>query len=161
MKRAMRALVAVVLAAPAIMRAQTVDQGVKPELRLDAIVAEHRSVVEAGGGFQIPAGYYARIGITGAAGAELKSGPGSASGRLDIIGRFLFDPFRQTTWGLSAGAGVSVRAHSGDRVRPYLVTVIDLEGPRASSGFAPAVQVGLGGGVRIGAAIRWGGRGSR
>ena len=148
-------LIALALAAPAIIRAQSAtDERVEPELRVDAILSENRTALQLGGGLQIPAGYYARVGIVGAAGADVVSGGSQASGRLDVIGRFLLDPFRQNQWGLSAGAGVSVRARANDRVRPYLVAVLDLEGPRSASGIAPAFQLGLGGGVRVGAAIR-------
>ncbi|MEO8623785.1 MAG: hypothetical protein ABI625_22080 [bacterium] len=156
MKFATSALIAFAVAAPAVAHAQAPDLRVKPELRVDAIVSEHRTALQAGGGVQIPAGYYARIGITGAAGADFLLGEQVASGRVDVIGRFLFDPFRQNRWGLSAGAGISLRAHAHDHVRPYLVTVVDLEGPRSRSGIAPAFQIGLGGGVRLGGGIRWG-----
>ena len=139
----------------------TLDAGVKPEVRVDAITARSSTVVQAGGGVEIPAGYYARIGIIGAVGAPLASGSRSFDGRLDVIGRFLFDPFREHAWGVSAGAGVSLRVAEHDKLRPYLAAVVDLEGPRSAAGFAPAFQVGLGGGVRIGAALRWGGRVTR
>lgn len=139
----------------------TIDAGVKPEVRVDAITARSSTVVQVGGGVEIPAGYYARIGVIGAVGAPLASASRSLHGRLDVIGRFLFDPFREHAWGLSAGAGVSIRVAEHDRVRPYLATVLDLEGPRRASGFSPAVQVGLGGGVRVGAALRWAGRATR
>ena len=139
----------------------TLDAGVKPELRLDAITAHSVTVLQVGGGVEIPAGYYARVGVIGAVGAPVSTGANGINGRLDVIGRFLFDPFREHPWGLSAGAGVSLRAAAHDKVRPYLATVLDLEGPRRASGLAPAVQVGLGGGVRVGAALRWGGTVSR
>lgn len=158
---ATRALVLLALAAP-IAGAQTgQDERVQPELRVDAIMAAHRASLQAGGGFQIPAGYYVRLGFVGAGGLDVVSGGTQPSGRLDVTGRFLFDPFRQNQWGLSAGAGVSLRMHARDRVRPYLLTVIDLEGPRSARGIAPAFQLGLGGGVRIGAALRGAARGAR
>jgi len=144
------------------MRAQaSLNAGVKPEVRIDAITAHSVTVVQAGGGIEIPAGYYARIGVIGALGAPVSTGASGVSGRLDVIGRFLFDPFREHAWGLSAGAGVSMRVAEHDKVRPYLATVLDLEGPRSASGVSPAIQVGLGGGVRVGAALRWSGRVTR
>lgn len=159
---ATRALILLSFVAPPVARAQaSPDVSVTGELRIDAIVAATRTALHAGGGLQIPAGYYARIGILGAAGADAVSGGAEASARLDVLGRFLFDPFRQNQWGLSAGAGVSLRVREHDRMRPYLITVIDLEGPRGTSGIAPAFQLGLGGGVRVGAAMRWGARGAR
>ena len=139
----------------------TLDAGVKPELRVDAITAHSVTVVQAGGGVEIPAGYYARVAVIGAVGAPVSTGASGIDGRLDVIGRFLFDPFREHAWGLSAGAGVSLRVAKDDKVRPYLTTVLDLEGPLAAAGFSPAFQVGLGGGVRIGGALRWGGRVTR
>jgi hypothetical protein len=139
----------------------TLDAGVKPELRIDVITARSSTVLQAGGGVEIPAGYYARVGIIGAVGALVSSGERSGNGRLDVIGRFLFDPFREHAWGISAGAGVSLRAAQHDRVRPYLATVFDVEGPRGGNGVSPAFQVGLGGGIRVGAALRWSGRVTR
>ena len=139
----------------------SLEAGIKPELRVDVITGRAATVVHGGGGVEIPAGYYARIGVIGAAGAPVSSGARGLDGRLDVIARFLFDPFREHAWGLSAGAGVSMRVAAHDKVRPYLAAVIDLEGPRSSSGVAPAFQVGLGGGVRVGAALRWGGRVTR
>jgi len=125
---------------------------VTPELRADVVRLNDSFGVEAGGGVQIPMGYYTRIGVTAAAGGIASN----SSGRLDVVARFLFDPFLQQRWGMSAGAGISLRARGNDRVRPYLLTVIDFEGPHSASGVSPALQVGLGGGVRLGGAIRWG-----
>ena len=144
-----------VLAGSAKVPAQTGGERLTPEVRMDAIVAAHRTSLQAGGGVQIPAGVYVRIGLIGAAGADVLAGGREASGRLDVVGRFLLDPFRQTPWGLSAGAGLSLRARAADHVRPYLVTVVDIEGPRGNSGMAPSLQLGVGGGVRLGAAVRW------
>ena len=79
----------------------------------------------------------------------------------DLLARFLLDPFRQTRWGFSAGAGMSLRAEEGDRVRPQLLLALDLEGPRSKHDLAPAVQVGLGGGARVGLGVRWEGRAAR
>lgn len=148
-------LLVLVLAGPSMARAQAAGERLTPELRVDAIAASGRTSVQAGGGVQIPAGYYARIGLIGAAGTDVVANGSRSSGRVEVIGRFLFDPFRQARWGLSVGAGLSLRAREGDYGHPYLLTVFDLEGPRASSGVAPAFQVGVGGGVRMGAALRW------
>jgi hypothetical protein len=130
---------------------------VKPELRADVTRIGNRYDIEAGGGVEIPMGYYTRIGVLGTAGADVgRATPQSASGRIDVLARFLFDPFRQQRWGLSAGGGISLRANALDRVRPYLLSVIDLEGPRSARGISPALQVGLGGGIRLAALLRWG-----
>jgi hypothetical protein len=130
---------------------------VTPELRADVIRIHDTFGGEFGAGVQVPLGYYTRIGVTAAYGAVQPN----ASGRLDVVARFLFDPFLQQRWGLSAGGGISLRALENDRVRPYLLTVIDLEGPHTPTGASPSLQLGLGGGVRLGAALRWGARRNR
>lgn len=136
-------------------QAQEPAMPVRPELRLDGIFAQRRAAVQVGGGLQIPAGYYARIGVDGAVGPERSNGESQLSGRVDVIARFLFDPFRQANWALSAGGGISVIARRTSSVQPYLVGVMDLEGPRNDAGFAPVIQLGLGGGTRIGLLLRW------
>ncbi len=153
-------VIAAVAARPA--RAQsTLELRPVPVVRADAIIARHQTSLEAGGGVQIPAGYYVRVDVIGAAGEHTQDGAHDASGRLDVVGRFLLDPYRQTPFGLSAGAGLSLRVRHGDRVRPYLLMVADLEGPRTAGGVSPALQLGLGGGVRIGLALRWSGKAAR
>jgi hypothetical protein len=141
------------LAASRVAHAQAEYQlRLTPELRADVIRLNDRFGAEAGGGVQLPMGYYTRIGVTAAAGVF----ESNASGRLDMVARFLFDPFLQQRWGVSAGGGISLRARASDHVRPYLLTVIDLEGPHSASGVSPALQLGLGGGIRLGGALRWG-----
>lgn len=145
---------------------QSVMPAPMPEVRADVIVG-HQPAVQVGGGVQIPIGYYVRVGIDGAAGVRIDdaaSRPPSTSrvdGRVDLLVRFLLDPFRQTAYGISLGGGLSVRAEPGDRVRPWLLVAAEVEGRRAANGWVPAVQVGLGGGVRVGLALRRGARGGR
>ena len=153
-RAAFAAVLGCVLAPGAAAHAQ--ESRVQPEVRVDALVARY-AALEGGIGVNIPAGYYVRIGLLGAAGMDDDAGFPHAAGRVDVTARFLLDPFRQTRWGLSVGGGVSVRAREADRARPYLLALMDLEGPRARGGWAPALQLGLGGGVRVGAGIRWGG----
>jgi hypothetical protein len=129
---------------------------VKPELRVDVTRIGSSYDVQGGGGVEIPLGYYTRVGVIGAAGTDVARSTQDLSGRLDVVARFLFDPFRQQRWGFSAGGGVSLHARARDHVRPYLVSVLDLEGPRGAHGISPAFQLGLGGGIRVGAALRWG-----
>ena len=139
----------------------------QPELRLD-VLAGHQPAVQVGAGVQLPIGYYVRVGLDGAVGvatrdraARLGSAdapPGPLDGRADLLLRFLLDPFRQSAYGLSVGGGLSARAEPGDRVRPRLLVAVDLEGRRSTRGIVPAVQVGLGGGVRLGVVLRRGAR---
>lgn len=138
--------------APAAARAQRTPPPYA-ELRADAIVARATSV-QGGAGLEIPAGIYVRIGLDGAAGATWRDGRAATSGRADAIARFLLDPFREVPVGVSLGGGVSVPigAPAGAR-SPYLTLVVDVEGP-SRRGVSPALQVGLGGGARIGLVLR-------
>lgn len=150
-----------VLLAPRAAQAQRDRIPVAPELRAD-FLGGRRSSVQGAAGLDIPAGWYVRVGVLAGAGVSFRDAePTRAAGRVDVLARFLLDPFRQSRWGFSAGAGVSLRAEQGDRVRPQLLVALDLEGPRTRRGLSPAVQVGLGGGARVGVAVRWGGRGRR
>lgn len=130
---------------------------VAPELRADAVLSD-QSAVHVGAGVQIPIGYYVRIGVVGAGGVRgsrvSSSGPVVGSGRIDVLARFLLDPFRQSPYGLSLGGGVSFLAQQGDRVRPVLLVAADVEGSGRSGGVVPAIQVGLGSGVRLGIILR-------
>ena len=151
-------LVAVAVAAAPASAQQPPAAAVAPELRADLILG-HRPAAQLGAGVQIPVGYYVRIGVIGAVGASLASdeergGDERIDGRVDLLARFLLDPFRQSAYGLSVGGGVSVRAEPGERARPLLLAAVDLELRRSSRGVAPAIQVGLGGGVRIGVILR-------
>lgn len=129
-----------------------------PELRAD-VIAGSQPAIQIGGGVQVPAGYYVRIGLDAAVGmrTDAPSSGGSSrhvDARVDLLSRFLLDPFRQSAYGLSLGGGLAVRAEPNDRVRPLLLVAIDVEGRRAENGWVPALQVGLGGGVRLGVILR-------
>jgi len=129
-----------------------------PEVRAD-VIAGSRPAVQVGVGVQIPAGYYVRVGLDAAVGVRTDAPPaggssGRVGGRLDLLTRFLLDPFRQSTYGLSVGGGLSLRAEPNDRVRPLLLVAADVEGRRRANGIVPALQVGLGGGVRVGIVLR-------
>lgn len=125
------------------------------ELRVDAIDvrSSESGTLQAGAGTNIPMGYYARLEIDGAAGATKRDSVRRTSGRIDALARFLLDPFAETAWGLSIGGGVSALFGTGGRTHEYLVVVADLEAPRIGA-IVPALQVGLGGGVRIGIVAR-------
>ena len=155
------ASIALLAAASAPASAQQPRIPIVPELRIDVLGADPTSV-QGAVGVEIPTGYYVRIGLFAGAGATIEpDGASRAAGRVDVLARFLIDPFRQSRWGFSAGAGVSLRADPGDRARPQLLAALDLEGRRSRGGLSPSLQVGLGGGVRGGIGLRWSGRGAR
>jgi len=58
-------------------------------------------------------------------------------------------------WEPYIGGGVTVRADGGGPgTRTYLLGIIGMDGPSAG-GIAPGVELGLGGGVRLGVTLRW------
>ena len=147
------AVMAAALAAP--LQAQQPSTGLVPEVRVDAIGASP-ATVQGALGVEIPAGWYVRVGVIAGVGGSVDANERVPAGRLDVLARFLLDPFRQSRWGFSAGGGVSLLAREGDPVRPQLLVALDLEGPRARNGVSPSIQLGLGGGVRAGLGLRWG-----
>ena len=141
---------------PVVGSAQIVQQKIQSEGRLDAIFARS-SGVEAAYGFTVPVGIYVRSGIVAGVGV----GRHGVEGRTDFISRFSFDPFRQTRWAPYAGAGLSGRYRSklDEGARAYLLVFLGVEGPLPLgelSGWVPAVEVGLGGGARVGLILRRG-----
>jgi len=142
---------------------QTVRRSALPlELRVDAIDVRstENGTLHAGLGANLPLGDYVRFEIDGAGGGTRINDVDGKSGRGDALARFLLDPFAETSLGLSIGGGMS--ATFGERLRPrqYLVVLADLEMPRIA-GVVPALQVGLGGGVRVGLVARAGQPGRR
>jgi hypothetical protein len=141
--------------------AQTPVQAVQSELRADAIVARTSSL-EAAYGVSVPAGIYLRMGLVGGAGA----GRHGMDSRADFISRFSLDPFRQSRWAPYAGAGLSgrFRPSTDGGAKGFLLVFLGVEGPlpdRALGGWVPAIELGLGGGARIGLILRRGIAGRR
>lgn len=118
--------------------------------RLDVIVAA-KTAVHLGLGVAVPLGTYVRAGVTVAAGVM----EGSPSGRIDLSARFLLDPFRESRWGPYGGGGVSARFDDNRDAKAYLLLFLGVEGP-ASRGLSPAIELGLGGGGRLGVILRRG-----
>lgn len=143
------------LGAPAA-GAQAVQQRFQSEGRIDAIVSQHTSV-HAGFGMSVPAGIYVRAGLVLGAGI----GRYGLDGRADLIGRFSFDPLRQSRWAPYGGGGLSARFNSTAEggAKGYLLFFLGVEGPvpfGRTSGWVPAVEAGLGGGGRFGIIVRRG-----
>lgn len=127
---------------------------ISAEYRADMLIGRG-TAAQIGAGAQFPLGYYVRLGVTGAAGVSSRDGDSVASGRVDVIARYLLDPFREVAWTPSFGGGLTVRYDDGDaRPRTYLAVVLDVEGPRFRRVLSPSLQLGLGGGTRIGVALR-------
>ena len=144
------------VAAAGALSAQTPQQAVQTEWRIDGIFARTAGG-EVGLGVSLPVGIYVRNGLVGGIGF----GQHGVEGRTDLLSRFSLDPFRQSRWSLYGGGGISGRYRTeGDGgSRAYLLLFVGLEGPLPlgrTSGWVPAFEAGLGGGARAGVIIRRG-----
>lgn len=129
---------------------QRADPGVRPELRLDYLASP--DAVHAGAGAAVRMGTYLRLAMLAAGGPHLGDLPDRFGWRADLVARFQLDPFRERTWGPYAAAGLGVRG-AGAQVQEALLVSIGLEGPYVG-GWTPAVEIGLGGGARLGLVAR-------
>ena len=132
-------------------------QGPPPthELRVDAMASRH-TAVEVGASVIVPGGVYARTAFTAATGVAWRDGTTASATRVEVVSRFLLDPFRESPYGLSVGGGLgATNAAGGPHWRPYLAFLFDLELTRVG-GTTPAIQLGLGGGARLGVVLRSG-----
>jgi hypothetical protein len=114
------------------------------EGRLDALIAS-RTATELGAGIFVPFGAYVRAGVIGGVGPI--TNPVRVTGRIEAIGRFVLDPFDEHRWGPYVAGGLGVAEH------PYLLVLLGLEGPRWGP-VTPALEAGIGDGVRVGFALR-------
>ena len=124
----------------------------QPEVRADFIAAR-TSAAHLGVGIAVSTGTYLRLGIVGAAGQAWHDGQSTAAGRVDGLIRFVFDPLREFRWAPYAAGGIGGIYNGQDKWRAVLVGVIGVEGP-ATGHIVPAIELGFGGGARIGVALR-------
>lgn len=103
-------------------------------------------------GVEGDAGLYARLGLTAGIGASDAS-RAHAVGELDATGRFLLDPLRQSARGVYATGGLALRVERATRPRVLVLAGLGVEG-RPVGRVMPAVEAGLGGGVRLGVVLR-------
>lgn len=124
----------------------------QPEIRVD-FIGSRAEAAHLGVGIAFPAGTYVRLAIVGGLGQAWAEDGSRLAGRLDGLARFVADPLRESRWALYAGAGAGGLFDERDRWKAVLIGALGLEGP-ARGGVAPAVEVGFGGGVRAGIALR-------
>jgi hypothetical protein len=154
----------VLLAAPAsraVAQGQPVaraDDGkhetVLPELRVDGFVGRAAGV-QLGTGVVLDAGFYTRLALLVAGGAERRPGGGVAgTGRAEAVVRFQTDPLRKSNPGVYFGGGLGIRHTASGPTRGVLVGLVGFEGSYRHSHLVPAVELGVGGGARVGVAVR-------
>ena len=148
------ARIAALLAATAFAEAgaQRPAVRIQPEARADFIDAR-AAAAHLGIGISLPVSIYARMGLVGAAGQAWRDGEREAAGRVDALVRFVTDPFREARWAPYAAGGIGAMYNGAERWRAVLVGVLGVEGPQIRS-VVPALEVGFGGGTRVGMAVR-------
>jgi hypothetical protein len=142
--------------APLHAQAPARTSAVVPEARLDGAFGREGGAF-GGVGLFGDAGLYTRLGVVallGAARGPADSARGTAAaGRLEALARFHLDPLRLSRRGTYLGGGIAAALRAGAAPRWQLVALLGVEGA-ARGGMAPALEVGLGGGVRVGIALR-------
>jgi hypothetical protein len=123
------------------------------------------NAVELGWSLIVPVSPYVRTHLTAAGGYIWRDQLWMRESRYEATARFLLDPFRQARYGLSFGGGIGMTNSDGlygrpdpfgnrpQRWRPFLLAYTDVE-LRKTAGLTPAVQVGIGSGIRVGFLIR-------
>ena len=133
---------------------------VQLEARVAGILAT-TDALHAGLGANVRMGTYLRAGALGAFGTSFDPDGSHASARVDAAARFLLDPLRQVRWGPYGGGGLSLRHESASGWRGYLLIFLGVDGPTIGGRVDPALEVGLGGGTRVGVVLRGARRGGR
>ena len=146
-------------AARAQQRNQQPAQRLQPELRADYI-GSRAAAAHVGFGLNIPATTYVRLGIVAALGQAWSDGNATMAGRVDGLVRFVVDPLRESRWAPYAAGGIGGIYDGSEKWRTVLVGAVGAEGP-VTGRVVPAVEVGFGGGVRVGVAFRRAMRGRR
>lgn len=151
-------LLCAMLALPVLATAQrapssTRPSRLRPALRADAIVSRDAGV-QLAAGIVAAAAYNLRVAIDGGVGAVQRRGGGvDAAARVDLLARWLSDPYRQSKRAVHAGGGIGVLFEQGMAPRPVAIVTLGVEGT-SDGPWVPGVEVGLGGGVRIGFTLR-------
>lgn len=124
----------------------------RPVVRADvfaaAIDAAHAAV-----GATTDVGPYVRLDAVVGGGAAWRGDEAVPSARAEVVGRFVLDPFHQARWGPYVGAGLIARLDEGDEVHGWLSLAIGTELP-GNRRWGTAIELGYGGGVRVGVALR-------
>ncbi|HJR63016.1 MAG TPA: hypothetical protein VJ803_04895 [Gemmatimonadaceae bacterium] len=130
---------------------QQVALRLEPEVRVDAFLAD-RSALHGALGVSIPLANTVRAQVIAGLGALIGGGDGT-SGRVDLLARYLVDPFRRARWGFYGGGGVSARYDEGQDWHGELVVLVGAE-RRSSGRLMPFFELGYGGGVKLGVGLR-------
>jgi hypothetical protein len=121
------------------------------EARLDGILASRVTTTHVGLGVARAATRNVELQVVVGGGITTRGGrdDASASARADILARFAPPPGDRNRWGGYAAGGVSALVERGTHGRAVLALLVGARGRRSF------VEVGLGGGLRLGAGVRF------
>ena len=125
----------------------------RPELRAD-VISGRISTAQLGVAWNVYGGPYVRPSIAAGFGAARYRGEVRSSARVEALVRFHLDPLRESRTGLYGSGGVGLQYDAFDRWRPRLVAMVGVELPTRTHR-AWSLEAGLGGGLRLGVALRW------
>ena len=123
-------------------------------------IGSRAAAAHLGFGLNVPATTYVRLAIVAAMGTAWSGGDATIAGRLDGLVRFVLDPLRESRWAPYAAGGIGAIYDGSEKWRGVLVGGLGVEGP-VTGRVVPAIEVGFGGGVRVGVAFRRAMRGRR
>ena len=126
------------------------------EVRVDGILASRVTTVHLGvGGTRLVARNLELQLVIGGGTAFRRALSGKATaGRADLLARFAPLPADRQRWGAYVSGGVSALVERGTRGRAVLALLVGIEGGRARE-TRNFVELGVGGGVRVGAGVRF------
>lgn len=132
--------------------AQEREPLLQPAGRVD-VLASRITAVQMSAELSTAAGRNLRVALVGGVGGSYGHGESGLSARAELVGRFLLDPDFTARWAPYAGGGLGARY---DRIADWsgvLSVFLGVEGPDWN-GVVPFLEVGYGGGGRVGMGLR-------
>lgn len=123
-----------------------------PSLRTDLLIGRDLGAQAAVGAVLVSA-YNVRLQADAGYGGVSRDVGWTQTGRIDLVTRWLSDPFRASRWGINLSGGVGLGVEERRRATAVAIVALGVEGP-SDGAWVPGVEVGLGGGVRAGFTLR-------
>ncbi len=118
------------------------------------LIAGRNTTLQLGVAALWPVSPFLSVGaVAGIGGTRPAAGDGRASGRAELVARFTPDPSPSARWRIYGQATAGVLAVRGSTGRALVSVAMGVE--RVSGGAVrPAIELGLGGGLRVAVALR-------
>lgn len=126
------------------------------EVRVDGIAANHVTTVHLGVGATRVLSRNLEVQLVIGGGTAFREGTGenAAAGRADLLARFAPLPADRQRWSAYIAGGLSALVERGTSGRAVLALLVGMEGGRARE-TRSFVELGVGGGLRVGAGVRF------